>query len=177
MNSFLYSKKSLKGDYARGIIGIIVTGGLLIAATKITIFQYFFAGSAILFFGFFLRTAQRHLTIFLISDEIFHAKGPFGRIIYWLEVTEIRLRYFSTRRERNGNGGWFELTIKDFNSSISIDSSLTGFDDILPICAKFIKENKIIVTETTVENFSSTGLTLDRDFTPAAAPPKKPNSL
>ena len=35
-----YSRKSISGDYIRAVIGLVITGGLLLAATKITIFQY-----------------------------------------------------------------------------------------------------------------------------------------
>ena len=47
-----YSRKSISGDYIRAIIGLVITGGLLLAATKVTIFQYIFAAGALLFFGF-----------------------------------------------------------------------------------------------------------------------------
>ena len=47
-----YSRKSISGDYIRATIGLIITVGLLLAATKITIFQYIFAAGALLFLVF-----------------------------------------------------------------------------------------------------------------------------
>ena len=121
MTIFHYPMNALRGDYLRGAIGLFVTVGLLIAATKITIFQYIFAAGAVLFLGFFLRTAQRHLTTFSFSNDTFQANGPLGKNISLPAVIDIRLRYFSTRKDRTGEGGWFELTIRDPKSKISVD--------------------------------------------------------
>ena len=118
MTDFKYPIGSLRGDYLRAAIGLFVTVGLLVAATKITIFQYLFAAGAILFLGFFLRTAQRHLTVFRITTGALYAKGPFGKTIQLSAVTDIRLRYFSTMKDRNGKGGWFELTLKSSTNKI-----------------------------------------------------------
>mgnify|MGYP004000567467 FL=1 len=161
MKSFKYPTCSLRGDYLRATVGLLVTVGLLIAATKITIFQYLFAAGAILFLGFFLRTAQRHLTVFHIANGTLYAQGPFGSSIQLCSVTDIQLRYFSTRKDRNGEGGWFELTIKCSKSKISIDSTITGFEQIMQTCKNIIQENKLTPSETTVDNFSSAGFGLE----------------
>ena len=160
MTIFHYPMSALRGDYLRGAIGLFVTVGLLIAATKITIFQYLFAAGAILFLGFFLRTAQRHLTTFSFSNDAFQTKGPFGKSISLPAVIDIRLRYFSTRKDRTGESGWFELTIRDPKSKISVDSTINGFEQIMQNCLDIIHQNKLTPSETTVENFSSAGFPL-----------------
>ena len=151
---------ALRGDYLRGAIGLFVTVGLLVAATKITIFQYIFAAGALLFLGFFLRTAQRHLTTFSFSNDTFQANGPLGKSISLSAVIDIRLRYFSTRKDRTGEGGWFELTIRDPKSKISVDSTINGFEQIMQRCVNTIHQNKLTPSETTIENFSSAGFPL-----------------
>ena len=151
---------ALRGDYLRGAIGLFVTVGLVVAATKITIFQYIFAAGALLFLGFFLRTAQRHLTTFSFSNDTFQANGPLGKNISLPAVIDIRLRYFSTRKDRTGEGGWFELTIQDPKSKISVDSTINGFDQIMQHCVDIIHQNKLAPSETTIENFSSAGFPL-----------------
>ena len=151
---------ALRGDYLRGAIGLFVTLGLLIAATKITIFQYLFAAGALLFLGFFLRTAQRHLTTFSFSNDAFQTKGPFVKSILLPAVIDIRLRYFSTRKDRTGESGWFELTIRDPKSKISVDSTINGFDQIMHNCLDIIHQNKLTPSATTIENFSSAGFPL-----------------
>ena len=160
MTIFHYPMNALRGDYLRGAIGLFVTVGLLVAATKITIFQYIFAAGALLFLGFFLRTAQRHLTTFSFSNDTFQANGPLGKNISLPAVIDIRLRYFSTRKDRTGEGGWFELTIRDPKSKISVDSTINGFEQIMQRCVNTIHQNKLTPSETTIENFSSAGFPL-----------------
>ncbi|MFL2916989.1 MAG: hypothetical protein ACJZ2I_01995 [Thalassobaculaceae bacterium] len=160
MTIFHYPMNALRGDYLRGAIGLFVTVGLLVAATKITIFQYIFAAGALLFLGFFLRTAQRHLTTFSFSNDTFQANGPLGKNISLPAVIDIRLRYFSTRKDRTGKGGWFELTIRDPKSKISVDSTINGFEQIMQHCVNTIHQNKLTPSETTIENFSSAGFPL-----------------
>ena len=75
-------------------------------------------------------------------------------------VIDIRLRYFSTRKDRTGESGWFELTIRDPKSKISIDSTINGFEQIMQNCLDIIHQNKLTPSETTVENFSSAGFPL-----------------
>ena len=160
MTIFHYPISALRGDYLRGAIGLFVTVGLLIAATKITIFQYLFAAGALLFLGFFLRTAQRHLTTFSFSNDTFQEKGPLGKSISLPAVIDIRLRYFSTRKDRTGESGWFELTIRDPKTKISVDSTINGFEQIMQNCLDIIHQNKLTPSETTIENFSSAGFPL-----------------
>ena len=160
MTIFHYPMNALRGDYLRGAIGLFVTVGLLIAATKITIFQYLFAAGALLFLGFFLRTAQRHLTTFSFSNDSFQANGPLGKSLSLPAVIDIRLRYFSTQKNRTDDGGWFELTIRDPKNKISVDSTINGFDQIMQHCVDIIHQNKLAPSETTIENFSSAGFPL-----------------
>ena len=160
MTIFHYPMNALRGDYLRGAIGLFVTVGLLIAATKITIFQYIFAAGAVLFLGFFLRTAQRHLTTFSFSNDTFQANGPLGKNISLPAVIDIRLRYFSTQKKPTGAGGSFELTIRDPKNKISEDSSINGFDQIMQHCVDIIHQNKLAASERTIENFSSAGFPL-----------------
>lgn len=158
MLHFQYSRKSLYADYLRASIGLFITLGLLIAATKMTIFQYIFAGGAILFFGFLLRTLSRHLTSFTVSEEVLIKAGLFRKTFRWADLNDVTLKYFSTRRDRQT--GWYELTIKSNFFSITTDSDLIGFENIMENCVFAIDRNKLTVSETTVENFSSFGFPL-----------------
>ena len=160
MHNFQYSRKSLYADYLRACIGLFITLGLLIAATKITIFQYIFAGGAILFFGFLLRTLSRQLTSFTISEDVLTKAGLSRRTLPWSNLTSAALKYFSTRRDRNA--GWYELTVKSNLVTVTVDSDLIGFEKIMENCVVSIERNKVNVSETTEENFLSSGFPLAR---------------
>ena len=115
-----YSRKSISGDYIRAIIGLIITGGLLLAATKFTIFQYIFAAGALLFFGFLLRTFLRQFSSFVVTKQDLKRVGLFKRSLSWDQLKNVTLKYFSTRRDRKA--GWYQLTLSDGIVKITLDS-------------------------------------------------------
>lgn len=169
MTSYRYPMKSLIGDYIRGGGGLLITGGLLLAATMLTIFQYLFAAAAILFAGFVFRTWQRHQTVFELTDEGLAANGPFGKKLRWAEINEIRLRYFTTRRDRKE--GWFQLTVLGDGGKVSIDSSLEGFEALLSRCAETIRRNQLELSDATAENFAAAGFPVRGDTVEGQMPP------
>ena len=153
-----YSRKSVSGDYIRATIGLIVTVGLLLAATKITIFQYIFAAGALLFFGFLLRTFLRQITTFTVTGQELKTFGLFKRTLSWNKLNNVNLKYFSTRRDRKA--GWYQLSLSDGIVKITVDSELIGFNDIMKFCSDMVRQKQIIVSETTSENFTSSGFSL-----------------
>ena len=153
-----YSRKSISGDYIRAIIGLVITGGLLLAATKITIFQYIFAAGAFLFFGFLLRTFLRQFSSFVVTKQDLKRVGLFKRSLSWDQLNNVTLKYFSTRRDRKA--GWYQLTLSDGIVKITIDSELMGFDNVMKICSDTVIQKQITVSETTSENFASSGFSL-----------------
>ncbi|MDA0340635.1 MAG: hypothetical protein O3B74_03450 [Proteobacteria bacterium] len=155
MTNHRYAMKTLRGDYIRGGIGVAVTGSLLVGATTVTIFQYLLTAAALLFVGFVLRTWLRHRTVFELSEEGVWANGPMGKALRWSEITEIRLRYFSTQRDRKN--GWFQLTLKSPAGKVSVDSGLDGFDAVLEATASAIRVNQLEISESTAENFAAAG--------------------
>ena len=158
MFTYKYSRKSISGDYIRAIIGLIITGGLLLAATKITIFQYIFAAGALLFFGFLLRTLLRQFSSFVVTKQELRRFGLFKRSLSWDQLNNVTLKYFSTRRDRKA--GWYQLTLSDSIVKITIDSELMGFDTVMKICADVVIQKRLAVSETTSENFASSGFSL-----------------
>ena len=153
-----YSRKSISGDYIRAVTGLVITGGLLLAATKITIFQYIFAAGALLFLGFLLRTFLRQFSSFVVTKQDLKRVGLFKRSLSWDQLNNVTLKYFSTRRDRKA--GWYQLTLSDGIAKITIDSELMGFDTVMKICSDVVIQKRLTVSETTSENFASSGFSL-----------------
>jgi hypothetical protein len=161
MSSHRYPQKTLTGDYIRGGIGVVVTGALLVATQNFTSFHYILVAGLILFGGFAFRTWLRYRTSYEISEEGLWANGPLGKAVRWPEITDIRLRYFSTRRDRRE--GWFQLTVRGGSVKFSIDSDLEGFDEFLRACVPVIRANRLELSEPTTENFDAAGFPVRAD--------------
>ena len=161
MSSHHYPAKTVMGDYIRGGIGVAVCGGLLAATQNFTVFHYLLVAGLLLFGGFAFRTWQRHQTAYELSDEGIWANGPMSKVVRWSEITDIHLKYYSTRKDRKE--GWFQLTLRGGTGKISIDSNLEGFDTILAACARIFRVNRLELSESTAENFTVAGFPVQAD--------------
>ncbi len=77
------------------------------------------------------------------------------RRICWTELTELRLRYFSTRRDHSN--GWFELKLSDGQRSITVEDSLEGFETILAAAQRAADRNQLTLNDATKANLSRIG--------------------
>lgn len=123
-----YPLGEIGADYLRAAAGLALTGGPLIFADLLPVVAIILAGLALLFAGYGLRTFWRHRTAVEVSDEALHTHGPFGKTVPWAALDEVRLRYFSTRRDRAK--GWMQLTVKGQEATIQLDSTLEAFEDV-----------------------------------------------
>ena len=159
MTEHRYPGRSLVGDYLRGGSGLVITCAMLVMANMLSVFQYIMIGLVLLFAGFVLRTLQRHLTVYSVSDAGLRARGPLGREIAWSDLTDLRLRYFATRRDRKA--GWFQLTLRSSSAKLSLDSELDDFDTVLEHAADAARRNRLALSEATTENLASTGFAVE----------------
>ena len=130
MTRYRYPPGPLLGDYARATAGLVLTGlpPLLLPLSPWVGLPL--AVAAGLFVLFAARTAQRHVTIIEMDDNGIHARGPLGGSIPWDHLSQVRLNYYSTRRDRGL--GWMQLRLKGTGAgeTVRIESTLDGFDEI-----------------------------------------------
>ena len=122
------------------------------------VFSCFFLLFPLLFFGFLLRTFLRQFSTYTVTQQDLKRFGLFKRTLSWDKLNDVNLKYFSTRRDRKA--GWYQLTLSDGIVKVAMDSELIRFNDIMKICSDVVRQKRIIVSETTSENFTSSGFSL-----------------
>ena len=125
MSRHRYRGGALAADYARAAVGLGATGGIAAFVNALPIWTYVFGGLALMFLAYGVRTVVRQLTVVECSETGLAVNGPRPISIDWKDVRDVRLRYFSTRRDRSG--GWLQLTVAGPRCAIRLDSSLEGF--------------------------------------------------
>jgi hypothetical protein len=155
-----YPLTSLYGDYLRSLIGVGFLGTPFYFTIGNPFLMVIFGGLTLLFLVFGLRTAVRHFTVIESTPEGIIAAGPFGKRIAWDDITKVDLKYFSTKREKTAEG-WMQLKIFNVTSRLQIESNLEGFDQIAAQTATAAFKNGAQMSETTVENFTAMGVTVD----------------
>lgn len=146
-----YPPKLMAPDMAKSVVGVLVCCVIALIPDMLKIIQWTAAGLALLFIFYFARTLIRVQSKIYVSEygiRLASLRG--GTAFAWSELSKFRLRYFSTKRD--GNKGWFELTLQAGDAKIVAESTLEGFYDLLEISRDWAKDNNILVDDVTRTN-------------------------
>lgn len=151
-----YPLGEIGADYARAAAGLALTAGPALFADLLPLVAIILSGLALLFAGYGLRTYWRHRTAVEVSDEALRTHGPFGKTVPWAALDDVRLRYFSTRRDRAK--GWMQLTVKGQEATIHVDSTLEAFEDVTRRVVLAAERRGLQLSEATRGNLQSLGI-------------------
>ena len=111
---------------------------------------------AALFAVYTVRTLLRQLTVFHSGEQGIAAHGPLASAIAWRDLADLRLRYFSTRRDRKD--GWMQLTLRGGGRTMRLESPLIGFADIADRAADAARANGLNLNDATTNNLVALGI-------------------
>lgn len=153
-----YPPDVLKADGLRAAGGLAVTLGplALVGFDAHPLVAVPLLAGAGLFGWLGMRTLGRQQAQYsLRSDGLGLQTNFVAAILRWDQITGVKLRYYSTKKDRSG--GWMQLTLQVGRRRHSIESHLTGFDIIAARVAELVLERGLPVDTTTKENFLSLG--------------------
>ncbi|EDP62802.1 hypothetical protein BAL199_10612 [alpha proteobacterium BAL199] len=156
MTTHRYERSSIAGDFVRGGFGLLVTAGPLLFMPMVTWLAVAFGAFALLFAVYLFRAWQRSVTVIEVDDVGIRASGPFGRAIRWDALDGMQLRYFATRRDKEG--GWMQLRLRGGGSELSLESTLDDFEAVAERAARAASGNRLALSDTTQENLKALGL-------------------
>jgi hypothetical protein len=146
-----YPPKLMAPDLAKSVVGLLICGVIALIPEMLSVITWTAAGLALLFVFYFARTLIRFQSKLYVSEYGIRLSSMRGGTAFaWSELSKFRLRYFSTKRD--GNKGWFELTLQAGEAKIVAESTLEGFDDLLEISRDWAKDNNILVDDITRTN-------------------------
>lgn len=157
-NTYRYGLGSLKGDYLRGAAGLILTGGPLVAVDTGRWGMAALSLFALIFLCFGVRTGLRHGSRIRVDEEGVSAEGLIKKTMAWRDVRSIGLRYYTTTR--GGDSGWMLLKLKGNGVSISIESTVEKFTELVGRVIHETKGHGIDLDPTTINNIKALGVTV-----------------
>lgn len=163
MTIYRYPRRVIVADYLRAGVGLVCTVVPLIAVGGQPLATVIFGGLAALFVVFAGRTAIRQATRVAVTDEGLERSAistfGLGRVtVPWERIAQVKLRYFSTRRDRER--GWMQLAVHGGDGRITVDSTIEGFDEIARRAALAAEANGVALSGPTVDNLAALGLGL-----------------
>ena len=154
--NYEYPWSVLGRDYFRSLFGTIVSMYPLIFLDIDIVFFLLLLGTTILFLILLLRTLQKQVTTVTLTDELLNLSNLFEVTVYWDQLTEMSVSYFSTWR--GGGNGWMEMKLKGAGRAIKIESSLQGFLEIVERAIKSAKGCGLALDSATISNLESIGV-------------------
>ncbi len=145
-----YPLRILALDYFRATTGLILTVGPIMLAEPLEIIQYILGGVAVLFAAFGLRTLLRHFTRVEVGERGIRTEGPFPRAVEWRDMTEVDLRYYSTRRDRER--GWMQLRIDAGAVRLAFDSTISNFAQLAESVLAAAERHGLALSAATLSN-------------------------
>ena len=147
-----YSLRCLVGDFVRSVCGLLIC---FLVVTQLPVGSGSFCvvlalGTLFMFFG--VQTWRRYLTWVEFTDE-FVVVNPSGCRIIWTSLTDCKLNYYSTRRDRQN--GWMQLQLSSGDNIIKVDSRLESFSKLALHAESTAQLMGIKMSVTTISNFEA----------------------
>lgn len=152
MSRHRYRGQALAADYMRAVAGAGATGGLAAFANALPVWTYVLSGLALMFLAYGVRTVVRQFTTIECTEAGLAASGLRPVAIAWKDVRDVRLRYYSTRRDRSA--GWLQLTVAGPQGAIRLDSNLEGFSSVAARALRAAEDNGLQLGPDTQANAS-----------------------
>ncbi len=137
-------------------LGILFTGVPLLlfgpSSVIVSILGFFFC----LFLLYGIRAYRHSQMKFILDNSAIQALGPGEKVMLWDELEEIKLSYFSTRRD--GENGWMQLKLKGRGKRLRVESTITDFWDLVGICALNAKKRGLTLDPLTIQNMHALGI-------------------
>ena len=156
MTEMRYPTTALLADYARGAIGVGLTGAPLALVDMHPVAFWICLAGFVLSAAFVTRTALRQATRLRLDDDGLSVIGPMARRIDWSSLRGFRLAYYSTRRDRQQ--GWMQLSLSGDRGRVRVESSIDGFDAIVERAHPAARERQIALSDATMSNLRALGL-------------------
>ena len=154
--SYRHTFRSLAADYARAGGGVLLTTLPLFSVEVAGAVFWILVTGAFLFAAYGFNTMMRHLGAVECDETGISVSGPFRKAIAWSEIRDVQLRYFSTRRD--GLKGWMQLVVKSPSATVRIESTLTGFADIVALAVDAASRKGVDLSPTTRGNIEVLGV-------------------
>lgn len=155
MTELRYPTQAMMGDYLRAAFGLTLTGTPLLLSPPGSAATYILGPLALLFAIFGARTALRHRTVVELDELRVATTGLWRQELNWSELLEVKLSYYSTKRDRTQ--GWMQLMLRGPTGRLRFDSTLEGFPDVARRAHVTARAKGIELSEATISNFASLG--------------------
>lgn len=161
LKSYRYLRSGLHGDLALGIAGLVAGLVFTLAAQKTGFVFMLFVSITLLALYFTFNTVRRYWIEIQVDEQVITSlnRGTPRSTMRWAEVTQMKLRFFGSKSQREKGNGTLSLTLigRD-KKKISFESGLSDFEDLAIECFDQTREFQVKIDPVSLENFGAVGV-------------------
>jgi hypothetical protein len=152
-----YPLQTLMGDYIKSGLGVLTILVLLIylASGPVSAITLLLIGGFCLFY--LLRTIDRNRAVVSFDDAAITLTSFRSTSVRWADLARMTLAYYAIKRDKSD--AWMELTLKDAQATIKLDSRLENFGAIVIKAARVARERRIPLNQITLSNLKALKIT------------------
>jgi len=160
VTDFRYDTEALRADYRRAGAGLVLTGVPLAVIHDEPIAVLVVGALFALFAVYGLRTWARGKSSVALDETGITVDGPRQRRrLAWTDLSRLRLKFYSTRRDRSG--GWMQLRLEGAGGPIALESTLDGFEEVVERAYRAARDNDLRFDRATRYNLLALGLAVE----------------
>ncbi|MEZ5932458.1 MAG: hypothetical protein R3F54_10975 [Alphaproteobacteria bacterium] len=160
MSIHRYPTSSLLFDGIRAVLGMALTLGPLAFLDIAWPMAGVLVLVGLIFLVFSFNLAVRSLSSIELSDDGVCRGGPMTRRLAWADLTSMKLAHYAA--PRRPSEGWYQLTVKDSDTSLKIESTIEGFGDILSAAVRAARAGGLPLDPATGDNIRVFGWHADQ---------------
>ncbi len=159
VKKFNYKFSSNFQDFLLTVVWLSFFLFLIVHLNLSEVLSYIIISFSLFLFLFFIFIIKRNFSSVIFMENGIKQKDFIKNVfITWNEITEIKLNYYSTRRDNEK--GWMVLSLNAKQKKIVIHSSISGFDVILEKIGGKSYSNNYLFNYYTENNFKAMGINL-----------------
>ncbi len=156
---YRYPRRAQTAAYLRSAAGLIMVG-IPIALGDPGVTASIILGAIALAFAIYgARAWLRGRGRVHVSSVGISVSGPLPSAIRWEDLTDVRLSYYSTKREKHD--GWMQLKIAGKSKKITIESTLDGFANVVRLAIGEAQARRIELSPSTRNNLRPLGIKIE----------------
>ncbi len=159
MKTYTYARKEILKEYRHAGMGFCASLVPLLLLRPSSVIVYILGSMVCLFAVYGIRALDRGRLHIRLTEKEICATGIRTKSIKWEELEQVKLNYFSTRRDREN--GWMQLKLNGRGVRLRIESTVTDFEGLVDTCASIALSKGLSLDPASIRNLQALGVSSD----------------
>lgn len=154
--TYSYPAEEIRKEYWRSGMGITLSLLPLLLLGPSSVIVIILVCFLCLFSIYGIRAVAKNRTKIVLGETAIEVSGLGEKLIFWEDLVDLDLAYFSTRRD--GEKGWMQLKLKGGGQTVKIESTISDFWELVEFSTLKAQKNGVVLSASTARNLQALGI-------------------